>query len=148
LSRSQYNTAIYEAGSSCNPEFQQKYVDSCCVLDIQKVFDTTHHSGILHKLSDLGFSTSLIKLIPSFLTIRSFKVLVEGKISMPREIAERVPQGSILAPILYSLHINDALAAPTIHLALLADDTCIYATEKHESRVPCKLQQSLTAVNS
>jgi hypothetical protein len=59
-----------------------------------------------------------------------------------------VPQGSVLAPILYSLYINDAPAAPGTHLALFADDTCIYATEKHERRVFKKLQRGLTAMGS
>jgi hypothetical protein len=44
--------------------------------------------------------------------------------------------------------MNDAPAAPRTHLALFTDDTCIYATEKHERPVLCKLQRGLTAVNS
>jgi hypothetical protein len=51
-------------------------------------------------------------------------------------------------PILYSLYINDALAAPGTQLALFEEDTCIYATEKHERRVLCKLQRGLAVVNS
>jgi hypothetical protein len=37
---------------------------------------------------------------------------------------------------------------PGVHLALFADDTCIYASEKHEHCVLCKLHWGLTAVNS
>jgi hypothetical protein len=59
-----------------------------------------------------------------------------------------VTQGSVLAPIFYSLYLNDVPAAPGTHLALFADDACIYAAEKHESRVLCKLQRGLTAVNA
>jgi hypothetical protein len=59
-----------------------------------------------------------------------------------------VPEGSVLAPILYSLYINNAPAATGTQLALFADNTCIYATEKQERRVLCKLQRGLTAVNS
>jgi hypothetical protein len=33
------------------------------------------------------------------------------------------------------------------HLALSADDNCIYMTEKYERRILCKLQRGLTAVN-
>jgi hypothetical protein len=39
-------------------------------------------------------------------------------------------------------------AAPGTHLALFADDACIYATEKHERRVFNKLQRGLTAMGS
>jgi hypothetical protein len=55
-----------------------------------------------------------------------------------------VPQGSVLAPTLYSLYINDTPAAP----ALFADDTFVYATEKHERRVLNQLHHGLTAVGS
>jgi hypothetical protein len=37
--------------------------------DIEKAFDTTWHSSVLYKLSEMPFSISLIKLIASFLTI-------------------------------------------------------------------------------
>jgi hypothetical protein len=43
--------------------------------------------------------------------------------------------------------MNYAPAAPGAHLALFADDTSIYATEKHERHVLCKLQRRFTAVN-
>jgi hypothetical protein len=81
---------------------------------------------------------TLIKLISSFLTDRKFKVLVEGKLSMPRKIAPGVPRGPVLAPVLYSLHINDAPTARGTHLALFADDTCIYMNR--ETQMSCSLQ--------
>jgi hypothetical protein len=92
-------------------------------LDIEKTFDATWNPGLLHKQSELEFSTSLIKLIASFLTDRKFKVFIEGEFSTPRKIAAGVPQGSVLTVILYRLYINDALAAPGTYLALFADDT-------------------------
>jgi hypothetical protein len=75
-----------------------------------------------------------------------FVVLVEVKISLPTNIVTGLPQYSILAPALYNLYINNAFMKPGTQLALLADDTCIYATEKHECCVLCKLQHGLTAV--
>jgi retron-type reverse transcriptase len=67
-------------------------------LDIEKAFDTTQHSGLLYTLSKLEFSTSLIKLIGSFLSQQKFNVSVGGKISTPREMQAGVPQCSVLSP--------------------------------------------------
>jgi hypothetical protein len=78
------------------------------------------------------------------------EILADGEFYTPKKKIKKaigVPQG-FLAPVLYSLHINDAPAAPGIHLVLFVDGTCIYETEKHERRVLCKLQRSLTAIKS
>jgi hypothetical protein len=57
-------------------------------LDIDKAFNTTWHSGLLYQFSEIEFPTSFIKLIASFLTERKVKVLLEGKFSTPRKIAQ------------------------------------------------------------
>jgi hypothetical protein len=94
-------------------------------LDIEKTFDKTWHSGILYKLSELAFSSRLIKLVAPFLANRKFKVLSEGEFSTPRNIEAGVPQGSVLAITLCRLFINDVPAAPGTHLSLFADNSFI-----------------------
>jgi hypothetical protein len=98
---------------------------------------------VLYKISKLQFPANLIKLINSFLTNRKFRVSVEGELSTPREIQAGVPQGSVLAPTLYSLYINDTSRTPGVHFALFADDTCMYATDRKEGYVLRKLQSGL-----
>jgi hypothetical protein len=115
-------------------------------LDTETAFYTTWHSGLLYKLSKLQFPTNLVKLINSYLTNRKFKVSVEGELSTPREIRAGVSQGSVLAPTLYSLYINDTPRTPGVHLALFADDTCMYATDRKECYVLRKLQRGLNAM--
>jgi hypothetical protein len=70
--------------------FNNNMSTAAVILDIEKAFDTTWHCGLLYKLSELGLSTSLINLIPSFLTVRKFKFLVEGEFLTPRNIAAGV----------------------------------------------------------
>jgi hypothetical protein len=128
--------------------FNNNMSTAAVFLDIEKTFDTTWHPGLLYKFSKMHFSTSLIKLISSFLSNRKFRVSVEGGISMPREMQAGVPQGSLLSPTLYSLYINNAPQSPGVHLALFADDTCIYCTDRKEGYVFRKLQRSLTSMES
>jgi hypothetical protein len=51
------------------------------------------------------------------------KVSIEVELSLLRKITAGISQGSVLAPVLYSLNINDAPAVPGVHLAVFADDT-------------------------
>jgi hypothetical protein len=57
--------------------FNTKISTAAVFLDNEKTFDTTWHSGLLYKLSKLEFSTSLIKLISSFLSQGKYSVSVE-----------------------------------------------------------------------
>jgi hypothetical protein len=93
-------------------------------------------------------SGHLIKLITSYLSHRKFRVSVEGELSTPRNIEAGVPQGSILAPTLYSLYIKDIPQTPGVQLALFADDTCMNVTERKEGYVLIKLQCGLTAIEA
>jgi hypothetical protein len=54
-----------------------------------------------------------------------------------------VPQGSVLSPTLYNLYINDTPQTIGVHLALFADDTCLYATDRKEGYIVRKLQRGL-----
>jgi hypothetical protein len=55
----------------------------------------------------------------------------------------RVPQGSVLSPILYNLYVNDTPQTPSVNLGLFADYTCLYATDRKEGYVLKKIQRGL-----
>jgi hypothetical protein len=65
--------------------FNNNMLTAAVFLDIEKAFDIIWHSGLLYKLSESEFSTSLIKLIASFLTDRKCKVFLEGKVNFLRQ---------------------------------------------------------------
>jgi hypothetical protein len=63
-----------------------------------------------------------------------------------REIQVEVPQGSVLPPILYSVHINGTPQVPGVYLALFADDTYMFATDRKEGYVLRKLQRGPNSI--
>jgi len=68
--------------------------------------------------------------------------------STPREIQAVVLQGPVLSPMLYILYINYASKTPGTQLALFADHTCIYATDRKEGFKIRKLQHGLTPMEA
>jgi hypothetical protein len=119
---------------------------SCGILGYRKAFDTTWQPGLIYKLSKLQFSTTFIKLISSSVSQRNFTVSVEGEMSTPKYMQAGVPQGSVLSITLYNLYINDTHQTPGVNLALFADDTCLYATDRKQGYVLRKIQRVLNSM--
>jgi len=97
-------------------------------LDIEKAFDRVWHTGLIHKLIEYKIPDSLILLLNSYLSNRTFFVQVEDKKSTSRPIKAGVPQGSILGPYLFSIFMNDIPKHQDTNIALYADDTVVYAS--------------------
>ena len=92
-------------------------------LDLKKAFDVCSHPILLKKLEKMNIKGSTLKWFQSYLTNRSQKVFIEGKLSSPQDINISVLQGSILGPILFLVMINDLPLASNLHTSLFADDT-------------------------
>ena len=96
-------------------------------LDISKAFDRVWHAGLLHKLKSYGISGQIFGLISSFLSNRRLRVVLDGKSSQEYPVNAGVPQGSILGPTLFLLHINDLPDDVICDNAIYADDTTLYS---------------------
>ncbi|CAG5057889.1 unnamed protein product [Parnassius apollo] len=90
-------------------------------LDIAKAFDWVWHKALLSKLPSYGLPEKLCDWITNFLADRSIKVVVDGASSDCKPINAGVPQGCVLSPTLFLLHINDMLHTRNIHC--YADDS-------------------------
>ena len=102
-------------------------------LDTSKAFDRVWHVGLLHKLRSYGISGQVFGLISSFISNRHLRVVLDGKSSQEYSVNSGVPQGSILGPILFLLHINDLPDDVICDIAVYADDTTLYSKCDQES---------------
>ena len=107
--------------------FNRSGATRAVALDISKAFDRVWHAGLLHKLKSYGISGQIFGLISSFLSNRQFWVVLDGKSSQEYPVNAGVPQGSILGPTLFLLHINDFPDDIICNIAIFADDTTLYS---------------------
>ena len=93
-------------------------------LDFSKAFDCISHQLLLHKLRmQYGIDDVLLSWLASYLSSRTQRVLIDGKMSNFIPVTSGVPQGSILGPLLFLLYINDMPCVTTSSTALFADDS-------------------------
>ena len=76
-------------------------------IDLKKAFDTVNHDILLKKLEHYGVRGTAFDWFSSYLSNREQFVSVNGQVSEKLVINCRVPQGSVLGPLLFLLYIND-----------------------------------------
>ena len=74
-----------------------------------------------------GITGKLLYLLRDFLSGRSQRVVLNGQSSGWLEILAGVPQGSILAPLLFLIFINDIPNGLISRVKIFADDTSLFS---------------------
>ena len=82
---------------NCNPLLEVRGI----FLDLSKAFDKVWHQGLLFKLESFGIRGKLPNLLEDYLSNRLQRVLLNRQESSWLPIKVRVPQGSILGPLLF-----------------------------------------------
>ncbi|KAL8574697.1 hypothetical protein ACOMHN_055762 [Nucella lapillus] len=101
-------------------------------FDIKKAFDSVWHAKLLNKMGALGITGRMYNFIQTFLDSREITVKVGPSVSRSHILDMGVPQGSVIAPTLFSIMLHDILTTlqpqkkpPTI--SLFADDLAIWS---------------------
>jgi hypothetical protein len=94
-------------------------------LDFSRAFDTVPFQRLLLKMNYYGIR-KLLPWFEDFLTMRTQRVIVEGEKSRLVRILSGIPQGTVIAGLLFLIFINDLPDSVTQSFAgLFCDDTLI-----------------------
>ena len=123
------------AGRSTQTQLLQHYTDvfeaisegvrlDTVYLDFAKAFDKVNHDILLRKIANHGIRGKVGVWIRDFLSNRKYRVMANGEMSEEQDVVSGVPQGTVLASILFIIMISDideSLKSSIVRL--FADDT-------------------------
>ena len=125
----------------------QKKVVGILLIDFKKAFDTVSHPILLKKLSAIGISGNLHKLIADYLSDRSQVTQVNGVTSSKENVEYGVPQGSLLGPVAFSVNINDMPDHGELDTDLFADDSNQFIIGNNVDEVMIKIQNHVNEIS-
>ena len=97
------------------------------LTDLSKAFDCILHELIIAKLEAYGFQIDALRLVYDYLLNRKQRVKLNKTFSSWRDIDHGVPQGSILSPLFFNIHLCDLFYfLDDLAIASYADDTTLY----------------------
>ena len=108
-------------------ELEQGIGVNVIYTDFSKAFDKVETGVLIHKLRECGITGKVGCWIAAFLdsNARQQAVVVDGRVSPLTPVVSGVPQGTVLGPVLFLIHICDiakGLSART-SASSFADDT-------------------------
>ena len=113
---------------------------------MSKAFDKVWHEGLIFKLKSMGICDSLLDLSGSFLENRFQRVFLNGQTSEWLPVRAGVPQGSILGPLFFLIHINDLSVDIMSTVKLFADDTPLFASIHDAKTTAYELNKDLQKI--
>ena len=124
--------AILQLVNDISSSFERGEYTLGIFVDLSKAFDTIDHEILTSKLEYCGIKAKTLKWLKSYLSERKQCISYSdvGKTSMCSIICG-IPQGSILGPLLFLIHVNNLHKASSILKSVMfADDANLFLSNK------------------
>ena len=113
------------------------------LTDLSKAFDCIPHDLIIARLEAYGFQIDALRLVHDYLSNRKQRVKLNETFSSWRDIEYGVPQGYILGPLLFNIHMYDLFYfLDNVGIANYADDTTLYTVKANNGSALNALETS------
>jgi retron-type reverse transcriptase len=122
--------------------YNDKNKSGAAFIDLSAVYDTVWKDGLLWKLSNIIKCPRLVQYFKTTLGNRNFRVHLGNQISRTRILNNGLPQGSVIAPILFNIYTHDILCTDS-NMFSYADDICIVTQDKKFENIEGTLTSDL-----
>ena len=115
---------------------------------LTKAFDKVWREGLLLKILESGVSRRKYRWIRCFLHDRSARVKLDGHLSKSVKM-RGVPQGGVISPTLFLLHINNITTVLPRHVSntLHADDLAVWSASEYTTSSAYRIQEAVNKVD-
>jgi Reverse transcriptase (RNA-dependent DNA polymerase)/Endonuclease-reverse transcriptase len=128
--------------------YEKQLITGVAFVDLSAAYDTVNHKLLFEKIFRMTRDRQLTMMITSILQNRRFFVNLDGKNSRWRIQKNGLPQGSVLAPILFNIYTNDQPMPDNTVCFAYADDLAITAQAKEFADVERTLQTALSTYSN
>ena len=145
--------AGFRPGKSCTSQllnltehiedgYEKRLITGAVFVDLSAAYDTVNHRRLLSKVLEMTGDVHLTDLIRTLLESRRFFVVLNGKKSRWRRQRNELPQGSVLAPMLFNIYTNDDTRS-----FIYADDLCIASQGNDFNDIEASLTSALNTMS-
>jgi len=120
--------------------WQGKRVAGALMMDVKSAFNNVSKPVLNRRLLELGIEPDLVRWTDSFMSDRKVRLVLEGKEGEEYKVETGVPQGSPVAPILFTAYLSGIFdqveaACPGVQGLSFVDDVAWWADGKTEKEV-------------
>ena len=151
--------AGFRAGKSCTSQllnltehiedgYEKRLITGAVFVDLSAAYDTVNHRRLLSKVLEMTGDVQQTDLIRTMLENRRFFVMLNGKKNRWRRQRNGLPQGSVLAPMLFNIYTNDQPIHPDTRSFIYADDLCITSQGNDFNNIEASLTSALSTMTT